>query len=126
MSATEQRAGYEFELRCLKILREAGWWAIRTPASKSAVDILAIMHAPSIYDPPADGSIVLAVQCKRNGELGPEGWNALYDYRQYGAIPLLVYRPAPRVDPVWLQLTGYKLAGRRNKTDELSEIFEVK
>lgn len=76
---TLYRYGRQFEYRVRDQLREFGFFCLRSPRSLSPLDLVAIKPGA-----------VLFVQCKRNGELGVNGWNALLDLsRSVGAIPLL-------------------------------------
>jgi hypothetical protein len=68
------RRGRQFEYAVRDILRAAGFFAQRSPASKSTVDILAI-RAGSAW----------MVQCKRAGQLGVKEWNELFDTAKKGA-----------------------------------------
>lgn len=90
--AAPAQAGTRFERRCLDLLREAGYWAFRSPASKSPIDIIAVRPGR-----------VLFVQCKVNGRLDPAPWNELFELSQrYGARPVLVERdPAGRTVTWW-------------------------
>lgn len=96
--AAQPQAGTRFERRCLDLLREAGYWAIRSPASKSPIDIIAICPGR-----------VLFVQCKVNGRLDPGPWNDLYELsRTYGARPVLVERDQTGRVVTWWELMAAK------------------
>jgi len=73
------RRGRQFEYAVRDRLRKVGFFAQRSPASKTPIDILAIRPGE-----------VWMVQCKRHGALGGAEWNALYDVsKSAGAIPIL-------------------------------------
>lgn len=73
------RLGRAFEYRVRDKLKEAGYFVMRSPQSRSAVDLLAV----------ATG-MTLMVQCKRHGAIGVEEWNKLFDLaRSTGAKPIL-------------------------------------
>jgi Holliday junction resolvase len=93
--------GRAFEYKTRDMLASAGYWVMRSPASRSPVDMVAIKPGQ-----------VLFVQCKVNGELGPAEWNALWEaaYRA-GGKAVLVSRPG-RGHLCLSELTGPKLAAR--------------
>ncbi len=77
------RKGYELERKCKKILEEKGWLSVRSPASKSPLDILAVK-----------GNHKLLIQCKKTGkeEAYISGLRELMKTAEkHGAKPLLVY-----------------------------------
>lgn len=102
MSGSAQpKAGYRFEHRCQKYLRDNGYFVMRSPASKSPIDLVAIKPGQ-----------VLFVQCKTNGRLDPDGWNALMDAAEpAGAQPVMVERTAG-LKLAWWLLTARKAPGR--------------
>lgn len=107
----QPEAGTRFEHRILSTLRSYGYWATRTPASRSAVDIVAVRPDQ-----------VLFVQCKVDGRLDPDGWNALYDLRLAGGLPILVER-LPGYRLAWWRLTAYKIPGTKTPQNVLRESF---
>ena len=73
------RSGQAFEYRVRDALRAMGYYCLRSPQSRSPLDLVAIKRGA-----------VLFVQCKRSGALGVDAWNALYELAAAcGAIPLL-------------------------------------
>jgi Holliday junction resolvase len=92
-------AGDRFERRTMRVLRAAGWVTQKSPGSHSAVDLMASRAGRTLF-----------VQCKINGRLDPEDWNALLEAAgRAGAIPLLVERLAGKDLPLrWWRLTGPK------------------
>lgn len=95
------RRGRALEYRIRDQLRDDGYFTMRSPSSKSPVDVVAIKHGE-----------VLFVQCKRGGILAPAEWNVLYDLAvSCGALPILAENPRAGAYRYWL-LTGHK-SGRR-------------
>lgn len=73
------RLGRAFEYRVRDALRTAGYFVLRSPASKSPVDLVAIRTGE-----------VLFIQCKRGGSIGVTEWNSVFDLAvSVGAIPIL-------------------------------------
>lgn len=73
------RRGRQFEYAVRDALRKVGFFAQRSPASKSVLDILAVRPGE-----------VWMVQCKRHGALGVAEWNELFiTAKAAGAIPIL-------------------------------------
>lgn len=73
------RFGRQFEYRVRDHLREQGYVALRSPQSRSPLDLIAVKPGT-----------VLFIQCKRSGALGVPEWNALYHLAiSAGAVPLL-------------------------------------
>lgn len=86
IKSTKYKYGRQFEYRVRDHLRSAGYFAQRSPASKTPIDITAIKPG-----------CVLLVQCKRNASLRPVEWNALYDLAMScGAIPVMASTPTGR------------------------------
>lgn len=83
---TKYRYGRQFEYRVRDHLRGIGYFAQRSPASKTPIDITAIKPGQ-----------VLFIQCKRNASLRPGEWNALFDLAMScGAVPLMASCPTGR------------------------------
>lgn len=77
------RYGRQFEYQVRDMLKERGYFAMRSPASKSPIDLLAVKTGT-----------VLFVQCKRHGALGVKEWNDLFDLAEsVGAIAVLAEKP---------------------------------
>lgn len=88
---TKYRLGREIEYRVRDQLKELGFIAMRSPASKTPIDVMAVRK-----------DCVLLVQCKRGGALPPSEWNELYDIAEpVGAIPVMAERPYPREYRFW-------------------------
>ena len=76
---TKYRYGRQFEYRVRDALKAIGYFALRSPASRTPIDVLAVRHG-----------LVLFIQCKRNRMLRPGEWNELFDLAiSCGAIPIL-------------------------------------
>lgn len=103
--------GRALEYRCRDFLRSLGYFVLRSPASRSPLDLVAIRPAK-----------VLFVQCKRHGVLNPREWNELYDLAlSVGAVPLLAEQnDNQRGHRYWL-LTDRK-NGQRTQPRTLYEI----
>lgn len=99
---TLYRYGRQFEYKVRDDLKKLGYFALRSPASKSPIDILAVKHGT-----------VLMIQCKRHGALPPKEWNAIFDLASScGAIPVLASCPTGR-GAVFHRLIGAKDGSRR-------------
>lgn len=75
--------GYALEYRCKKALEDAGWLAMRSPASKKAADLIAIKAGKT-----------LVIQCKKTAQdvMYVYGLDELIDMaKKHGAVPVLVY-----------------------------------
>jgi Holliday junction resolvase len=115
MSAAEPAAGRRFEYRVRDHLRADGYWVMRSPASKSPVDLVAIKPGQ-----------VLFVQCKVNGRIGPAEWNTLMDAAETaGAIPVMAERPALRRLCFWRLIARKDGSGRRQPMEPftIDELF---
>ena len=120
--ARNPQAGNRFELRSLSLLRAAGWWAQRSPASKSPLDLIAIRPVPLL---PA-AALVLFIQCKVDGRLDPAPWNELYELaRKYGAVPVLVERNSTGREVTWWELTAPKPPGGARGTRGARVMFNI-
>jgi len=97
--AAQPRAGRTFEYKVRDDLAANGYWVMRSPASKSPVDMVAVKPGQ-----------VLFVQAKLNGRLDPEEWNVLFELgRQFGARPIMARRAFSRRFGVdYVELTGVK------------------
>jgi hypothetical protein len=90
------RLGYSFEVSCKGILERRGWLVIRSPASKSKVDLFAI-HAD--YRP-------MLVQAKRTGNIGSAEWNELWEIAQrHNCLAVITYRETPKT-VAWMRVDG--------------------
>jgi len=110
------RLGRAFEYRARDQLRKWGYFVMRSPASRSPIDLVAV--APGV---------VLFVQCKRGGQLVPKEWNELHELGlSCGAIPVLAEFPAGRGSTAYWELTakkdGSKKAQPRKAFDPLAAL----
>ena len=104
---TKYRIGRDFEYRVRDSLRRDGFFVMRSPASRSPIDLVAIKPG-----------LVLFIQCKRSGALPPAEWNALYDLATAcGAVPLMVENPFPKTWN-WWRLYGRKDGSKRRQPME--------
>jgi Holliday junction resolvase len=94
---TAYTIGRQFEYQVLEYFRELAYFAIRSPGSKTKIDIIAIKPHQ-----------VLFIQCKRAGTLGPAEWNQLFAIASTcGAIPIVASKIA-RKPIVFEQLMALK------------------
>lgn len=104
----QYRRGAAFELRVRDKLAASGYVALRSPGSKTPVDVAGIR---------TDG--VLFVQCKRNGKLPPRDWNALVALAaEVNATPILAAIPDSGRGVALYRLTGPRAARGRTKPME--------
>lgn len=104
------RRGRAFEYIVRDKLKAKGFYVMRSPQSKSPVDLVAIRHGK-----------VLMVQCKRHGALGVEEWNGLFDLaRSSGATPLLASFETGRGS-----LRLFELIGRKDGTKRPQPMVEI-
>lgn len=79
MANTQYVRGRSFEYRVKDKLIDKGYFVMRSPQSKGAVDLLAV-----------NNGVALFVQCKLTGIIGVDEWNNLFDLaNEYGAIPII-------------------------------------
>jgi hypothetical protein len=77
------RYGRAFEYRARDLLRTLGYFVMRSPASKTPIDLIAIKP-----------KVVLMIQCRRSGNLPPTEWNELFDLAaSCQSVPLLASCP---------------------------------
>lgn len=97
------RLGRAFEYRTRDALKALGFFVLRSPGSKSPIDLVAIRSGE-----------VLFVQCKRHGQLGCSEWNELFKLaRACGAIPVLASVAAAGRGLDMFSLTGMKDGSKR-------------
>lgn len=115
MGNKNRAAGDRFEYKVRDHLIDHGWFVMRSPASKSPIDLLTVRAGH-------DGPEVMFVQCKTNGRLDPKEWDELLDLaHEHSAEAVLVWRPRRGVIRYDL-LTGYKERGRRHDNQPIQEI----
>jgi Holliday junction resolvase len=101
---TPYKLGRAVEYRVRDLLKVAGYFVMRSPQSKSPVDLLAV----------ASG-VTLMVQCKRSGSIGVAEWNTLFELAtSTGAKPILAMTDAKRGRGLLLfEMTAPKDGSRR-------------
>ena len=100
---TMYRIGRQFEYRVRDHLKSLGYFALRSPASRSPIDLVAIRMG-----------VVLLIQCKRGGALPPKEWNALLDIATgCGAVSILATSPTGR------GVTYHRLLGQKDGSKRL-------
>lgn len=111
---TKYRLGREIEYRVRDYLKANGFIAMRSPASKTPIDVMAVRK-----------DVVLMVQCKRGGALPPKEWNALMDVaKPVGAMPVMAERPFPRQYRFW-RLDARKDGSRKRQPMTQIKITET-
>lgn len=106
---TKYRYGRQFEYKVRDELKALGYFALRSPASRTPIDVLAIKPGA-----------VLMVQCKRGGNLRVSEWNVLFDLAiSCGALPVLASLPVPKRGTVYEILVGRKDGSKRRQPKEL-------
>lgn len=101
------RLGRSVEYRVRDELKKLGYFVLRSPASKSPIDLAAIARG-----------VVLFIQAKRSGILEPGEWNELVDLAEsVGATPILAGSPTGRGIEYW-RLTGRKDGSKRRQPRE--------
>jgi Holliday junction resolvase len=101
------RLGRAVEYRVRDHLRKLGWFVLRSPASKSPLDLVAVRPGT-----------VLFIQAKRSLALGPKEWNEVYELAlSAGAIPVMAGSPTGR-GLVYYRLTGLKDGSKRRQPME--------
>lgn len=95
---TKYKSGRMFEYQVRDYLKSLGFVAMRSPASKSPIDIIAVRPGQVIF-----------VQCKRHGILNPKGWNDLFDLADSaGALAILAFKGGGRKGHQYKRLTARK------------------
>lgn len=99
---TKYRRGRQFEYSVRDKLKELGYFVLRSPASRSPIDLVAIRPGR-----------VLFIQCKIGGALPPDEWNALTELsRSVEALPVLAMRSQMR-GVAYMLITGLKDGSKR-------------
>lgn len=97
---TFYRLGRQFEYRVRDYLKKLGFFVLRSPASRSPTDLVAIRTGQ-----------VLLVQCKISGALPPSEWNELFSLAEsVGAVPVLAEREGVR------GLLFHRLLGKKDRS----------
>ena len=102
---SKYRSGRQFEYRCRDDLKKYGFFVMRSPASRSPIDLLAIKSG-----------LVLMVQCKRSGALPPSEWNELFDLAaSVSAHAVLADIPPGQRGCRYFLMTGRKDGSKRSQ-----------
>lgn len=97
-------SGTRFELKIRNMVRELGYYASRTPGSKTKVDVFVVE---------ANTGRVIFVQCKNKGDISIAEWNEFFNLSKlYKATPVLAWNRG-RGDLVIEEILGP--AGHRNR-----------
>jgi len=108
------KRGRQFEYRIRDNLKNKGFFVLRSPASKSPIDLVAIKKG-----------LILLIQCKTGGEFAMKEWNELFDLSEgIGAIPILVGRYGYK-EIQYFKLTGKKDGSKRPQPRIQIEISEL-
>lgn len=79
---TKYRVGRDFEYQTRDDLKRRGYLVVRTPASRSPTDLIAIKTGELIF-----------VQCKLHGVMPPSEWNEFMDFAEsVSATPVMANR----------------------------------
>ena len=101
---SKYKLGRNLEYRVRDRLRELGYFAMRSPASKTPVDVVGIRKG-----------VVLLVQCKLRGAVSVGEWNTLYDLAEsVGAFPVVASTPTGR-GTVFELMTGRKDGSKKRQ-----------
>lgn len=77
--AKAYKRGRNFEYRVKKDMEKRGYLVIRSPASKSPVDLYCMRKNELVF-----------IQCKLHGQIGVPEWNAFFNLsKSVGALPIL-------------------------------------
>ena len=112
--SSKYRLGRQVEYAVRDDFRKHGWFAIRSPASRSPVDITAIKT----------GAVVM-VQCKRGMTTGIKEWNDIFDLAQsVGAMALIAGRPTGRGLLYW-RINARKDGSRKKQPKTIITLDEL-
>lgn len=104
--------GRNFEYRTRDYLKDREFFVIRSPVSKSPVDLVAVRKGE-----------VLFVQCKKGGYLPKHEWNPLLELAEsVGAKPILATIAKKRGSIVFEELLGPKDGSGKKQPKEIYEI----
>lgn len=114
--ASNGTRGATFERHCRTVLEAAGYIVIRSAASKTGVDLVALLGYDH-WQTPAGRPLSMLVQCKTNFRLDPSEWTALWRLGfASGVTPVLAgrERAGRRLLPAFYRLDGPKVPHARN------------
>lgn len=85
--AQAYKRGRNFEYRVKKDMEKRGYLVLRSPASKSPVDLYCIKRNELVF-----------IQCKLHGQIGVSEWNAFFNLSQsVGALPILAENESGKI-----------------------------
>jgi len=110
-SQTPYKLGRAFEYRVMRQLETQGFIVLRSPGSKSPIDVIAVKRGAIWF-----------VQCKRGGSISPEEWNTFYDLAMsVHATPVLAMMPTGRGTQLF-RMTGPKTTLTRTAPMEPAQL----
>ena len=96
--ATNYTRGANFERKVAKDLERYGYVTIRSAGSHKPADVIAML-----------GGRTIAIQCKRDGVLGPDEWNKFWEWAKVaGATPILASKGPRGRGIIYSRLTSRK------------------
>jgi len=102
------RLGRALEYRARDEMKKRGYFVMRSPASKSPIDLVAIRAGE-----------ILFVQCKRSGVLCPSEWNELWALtKTTGAVPIMARLHESGRGTEYFRLTAPKDGSRKGQPME--------
>lgn len=108
--STKYRRGRQFEYRVRDDLQKKGFFVLRSPASRSPIDLAAIKRG-----------LILLVQCKMGSELPRKEWNKLFELaEETGALPILAGRLGFR------ELQYFRLMDKKDDSRKRQPRLEIK
>lgn len=100
---TKYRVGRDFEYQTRDDLKRRGYLVVRTPASRSPADLIAIKTGELLF-----------VQCKLHGDFPPAEWNEFMDFAEsVSATPVMANRRSVGRGIEYHLLTARKDGSRR-------------
>ncbi len=101
--STQYARGRDFEYQVMKDMGRRGYLTLRSPASKSPVDVHCIKKGELVF-----------VQCKTSGVMGVSEWNGFLDYcESVGALPIMAEKSGGKTK--YMRITGKKDGSRRKQ-----------
>lgn len=103
MARSRYAKARDFEYKVRDDMYRNGYVTVRSPASKSPVDVYCIGTERNVF-----------IQCKTNGVMGPKEWNRFWRHcKSVDAVPVLAMRGARGRGIRYMLLTGPKEGGGR-------------
>lgn len=120
---TNYRRGARVEHAAVGKLREAGWFAQRSPSSKGDADILAVRRMDEVVEKYGLGLVYcILVSCKRTiTECYPEDWNRTYNAAiSIGAIAVVAGRFPDKRGMRFMRMLGPKVEVGRLRREKIA------